>query len=360
MLVPIKPRRGRLGASRVAVVYGAIAADAAPDEQDVLVEVDTVQQALTALGYAPVAVPLTLDLEAVRRRLLHLRPAFVFNLVESVEGQGRLIHLAPSLFESLGLPFTGAGSEAVYLTSNKPLAKRLMAAAGIATPPWVEAVSADLPLPSFAGPYIVKSVWEHASIGIDDSSVVEDPRKLAGLARRRRCRFGGDWFAEQFIDGREFNLALLEGPAGVEVLPPAEMLFVDYPAGKRRIVDYAAKWHDGSFEFTNTVRRFDFPAEDQPLLARLEAIARECWRLFGLAGYARVDCRVDAEGRPWVLEVNINPCLSPDAGFAAAAGRAGLAISDIVGRIVAAIPGRRELASAPRSAPVDIGLDAAS
>ncbi|HET6220931.1 MAG TPA: hypothetical protein VFE11_02150 [Dongiaceae bacterium] len=366
MIVPIKPRRGRVGANRVAVVYGAVAADAAPDEQDVLVEVDTMQQALTALGYAPVAVPLSLDLEAVRRRLLHLRPAFVVNLVESVEGLGRLIHLAPSLFESLGLPYSGAGSEAVYLTSNKPLAKRLMAAAGIATPPWVEALPTGLPLPAFAGPYIVKSVWEHASIGIDDGSVVEEARKVAPLARRRRRRFGGDWFAEQYVEGREFNLALLARPGGdhgFELLPPAEMLFVDYPAGKRRIVDYAAKWHEGSFEYTNTVRRFDFPAEDRPLLARLAAVAESCWRLFGLSGYARVDCRVDAEGRPWVLEININPCLSPDAGFAAAAAQAGLAISDVVGRIIAAIPGRREGAvPAARQMPaaVDIGLDAAS
>ena len=123
MIVPIRSRRS----SRVAVVYGAVAADAAPDEQDVLVEVSTVQQRLSALGFSPVVVPLTLDLEAVRQRLLHLRPAFVFNLVESVEGLGRLIHLAPALYESLGLPYTGAGSQAMYLTSNKPLAKRLMA-----------------------------------------------------------------------------------------------------------------------------------------------------------------------------------------------------------------------------------------
>ena len=100
MIVPLRSRRS----SRVAVIYGAVAADAAPDEQDVLVEVDTVQQALTALGFAPVAVPLTLDLEAVRRRLLHLRPAFVFNLVELVEGLGRLIHLAPALYDPWACP----------------------------------------------------------------------------------------------------------------------------------------------------------------------------------------------------------------------------------------------------------------
>lgn len=333
MIVPIRRR-----SSRVAVVYGAVAAGAAPDEQDVLLEVETVQQALAALGFAPVAVPLTLDLEAVRQRLLHLRPAFVFNLVESVEGLGRLIHLAPALYESLGLPYTGAASEAMYLTSNKPLAKRLMASAGIPTPEWGAAAAQGLPVPGFAGPYIVKSVWEHASIGIDESSVVEDARKVAAIARKRQRRFGGEWFAERFIDGREFNLSLLGGADGVELLPPAEMLFVDYPAGKRRIVDYAAKWHAGSFEFCNTVRRFEFGADDRPLLEELEAIARSCWRLFGLRGYARVDCRVDPDGRPWVLEININPCLSPDAGFAAAAARRELDLAAVAGRIIADVP----------------------
>jgi D-alanine-D-alanine ligase len=334
VIVPIRSRRS----SRVAVVYGAVAADAAPDEQDVLVEVDTVQQALAGLGFAPVAVPLTLDLEAVRQRLLHLRPAFVFNLVESVEGLGRLIHLAPALYESLGLRYTGAGSEAMYLTSNKPLTKRLLAAAGIDTPNWVEAGPQGLPTPGFAGPYIVKSVWEHASIGIDDGSVVDDPRKLAAVARRRQRRHGGDWFAEGFIEGREFNLSLLAAADGIELLPPAEMLFVDYPVGKRRIVDYAAKWHAGSFEFRNTMRRFEFGDDDRPLLDRLATVAKTCWRLFGLRGYARVDCRVDGDGRPWVLEINVNPCVSPDAGFAAAAARTGLGLGDIVRRIIADMP----------------------
>jgi D-alanine-D-alanine ligase len=337
------PRRGP---PRVAVLYGAVAADAAPDEQDVLVEVDTVQRALVALGCAPITVPLTLDLESARRALLHIRPAFVFNLVESVEGLGRLIHLAPALLDSLVLPYTGAGNEATFLTSRKPTAKRLLAAAGIATPAWVEAGPNGLPAPDFAGPYIVKSVWEHASIGIEEDSVVGDPRRVAAVAKRRARRFGGEWFAEAFIEGREFNLSLLGRSGGVELLPPAEMLFVDYPEGKRRIVDYAAKWHRGSFEFTNTVRRFEFADDDRPLLGRLEAIATDCWRLFGLRGHARVDVRVDAEGRPWVLEVNINPCLSPNAGFAAAAERAGLSLTDVVRRIAADMPGRNAPATA--------------
>lgn len=332
----------------VAVVHGAVAAGAGPDEQDVLVQVDVIRQILADLGYRPVAVPLGLDLQAAADRLRQLRPGFVFNLVESIDGLGRLIHLAPTLYDSLELPYTGARSEAIYLTASKLLTKRSMRAAGIATPDWVEGGTAGLPVPGFPGPCIVKSVWEHASIGIDDGSVVDDPRRVPAVARRRRQRFGGDWFAEAFIDGREFNLSLLGGADEVELLAPAEMTFVDYPAGKRRIVDYAAKWHEGSFEYDNTVRRFEFDAADRPLLARLEAMAKSCWRLFGLGGYARVDCRVDAAGQPWVLEVNVNPCLSPDAGFMAAAARSGLDATAVVRRIIADLPTRRGAAAGAR------------
>lgn len=327
----ILPLKGRRSASKVAVLYGAVAADAGPDEQDVLVEVETVSRGLAGLGYQPVAVPITLDLEAARRRLMHLRPAFVFNLVESVEGQGRLIHLAPALLESLGLPYTGSGADAAYVSSNKLLAKRLMATGGVATP----ALAASGQLPQFPGPYIVKSVWEHASIGLEDGSVTSERARLAGILRRRQRRYGGEWFVEAYVEGREFNLSLLARDGGAELLPPAEMCFVDYPPGKPRIVNYAAKWEEGSFEFHATQRRFDFPAADGSLLARLSQTALACWRLFDLHGYARVDCRVDAAGAVQVLEVNINPCLSPDAGFAAAAARAGLDISAILRRIVA-------------------------
>ena len=330
----ISPLKGRRSASKVAILYGAVAADAAPDEQDVLVEVETARAALTGLGFTPVILPITLDLEAARQRLMHLRPALVFNLVESVEGQGRLIHLAPALLESLGLPFTGSGADAAYVTSNKPLAKRLMRAAGIATPDWVEPGQAAAIRPAFNGPYIVKSVWEHASIGIDDSSIAADAGRLSGLIRKRQRRHGGEWFVEAYVEGREFNLSLLAGTQGVELLPPAEMCFVDYPPGKPRIVNYAAKWEEASFEYHATQRRFEFPAADIGLLAQLEATAKACWHLFGLRGYARVDCRIDTVGRVQVLEININPCLSPDAGFAAAAAPAGLDLGAITRRIL--------------------------
>ena len=91
-----------------------------------------------------------------------------------------------------------------------------------------------------------------------------------------------------------------------------------------------------SFEYQHTRRRFDLPAADRPLLERLEDLAMRCWHLFGLRGYARVDFRVDAAGDPWVLEVNANPCLAPDAGFAAAAQRAAVPYERAIERILCA------------------------
>ncbi len=163
----------------------------------------------------------------------------------------------------------------------------------------------------------------------------------------RRARFGGEWFAERYIEGREFNLSILEGRQGPEVLPVAEIRFVDYPLDRPRIVDYEAKWLEGSFAFAHTPRRFVEDATEADLASDLRRLAADCWRLFGLRGYARVDFRVDEAGRPWVLEVNANPCLSPDAGFMAAAAQGGLTATDVIAMIAEiAQPGSKKATAA--------------
>ena len=132
------------------------------------------------------------------------------------------------------------------------------------------------------------------------------------------------------------------GPAGPEVLPPAEIAFTGYPEDRPKIVDYDAKWNPGMFGYDNTPRVFEFAEADTLLLEYLRSLALRCWRVFSLSGYARVDFRVDRGGKPWILEINTNPCLAPDAGFAAAASRAGIGYADLIARIVdAARPGRK-------------------
>jgi D-alanine-D-alanine ligase len=154
------------------------------------------------------------------------------------------------------------------------------------------------------------------------------------VLQERERRWGRPCFAEEYIDGREFNLSLLTRPGGVEVLPPAEIEFSTFPAGKPHIVGYKAKWDAESFEFHHTPRRFDFAPADAGLLDELTDLSRRCWSLFGLRGHARVDFRIDGVGRPWILEINANPCLSPDAGFAAALERGSVAFVEAVRRIL--------------------------
>lgn len=316
---------------KVVILHGHIPPDAAADELDTLEEAAAVEAALRRLGHGTSRLEFTLDLRRTADALREKPPDVVFNLVESVEGSGRLAHLAPGLLEYLRVPFTGGSAESLLLTGDKVLAKRFMAAFGIPTPAWVTPRD---PEGSWCyPPYIVKSVWEHASIGLGPDSILYEERDLEAFMTTGNDR-EAEWFAERYIEGREFNLSLIGNRGAPWVLPPAEMTFRDFPPGKPRIVDYAAKWDAGSFEYANTVRSFDFPPEDRGLLEKLEGIARRCWTVFGLAGYARVDFRVEAGERPWVLEVNVNPCISPDAGFAVAAARAGLGFDAVVERLV--------------------------
>ncbi len=316
----------------MAVLHGAVPEGASKDELDVLVEAEAVSEALLRLGHEPVRIALSLDLKAAVELLTALEPELVFNLVETVGGKGSLIHLAPALLDVMRIPYTGARTEAMFLTSNKLVAKELMRAHGIATPAWYVAGKGGA---GAAGLYMVKSVWEHASIGLGEGSVIaaEDQDQLRREVEARSEGPAGHCFAEAYIEGREFNLSLLASEEGVELLPPAEIVFDAYPEGKRRLVCYRAKWDEDSFEYQHTPRRFHLQGDD-PLIRSMEGMARACWGLFGLRGYGRVDFRVDREGRPWVLEVNANPCLSPDGGFMAAAMEAGLGYEEVIQRIM--------------------------
>jgi D-alanine-D-alanine ligase len=310
-------------AKRAVILHDVHAALGPPDQSDTLVEAQAIASVLRELDFEPETLATGLDLASLERTLDELAPAVVVNLVESLEGRGRLVHLVPALLESLGLPFTGCSASALTLSSDKPLAKRLLAAAGVRTP-------ATFAPGARSGRWIVKSVWEHASLGLDDGAIVA-AASAAQTIERRRAEHGGDWFAEEFVPGRELNVALLAERSGPRALPVAEIRFDTFPADKPRIVGYAAKWDADSFEYRNTPRSFDVEPE---LAASLRRVALDCWALFRLDGYARVDFRVDERGTPWVLEVNANPCLSPDAGFAAALAEAGIGYEAAIARLI--------------------------
>lgn len=309
----------------VALLHDAAAAHGPPDASDTLREAAAIATALEELGFEPVTVPVGLDLEALQRSLRELAPRVAFNLVESLEGNARLLHIVPALLAGLEVPFTGCSAAALALTSDKVRAKRALRRAGLPTPA-VFGESADA-----AGDWIVKSLHEHSSLGLDDASIVSGQAAVEAALRSRREEFGGEWFAEAFVPGRELNVGILAAGDVPRVLPIAEIRFQDFPAGKPRIVGYAAKWDTASFEYRNTVRSF---AIESALGERARDLALECWDLFGLGGYARVDFRIDERGEPWILEINANPCLSPDAGFAVAAAEAGIDFDTIIAALL--------------------------
>lgn len=319
---------------------------AGPDDLDTQAQAAALAAALDELGHATARAEFSLDLPAAARILAEAAPDAVLNLVESVGGNARLIHLAPALLEDQGLAYTGSDQAAVLLSNHKVLGKRLLVPHGIPTPAWTDraALLRGAPLPG--GPLIVKSVTEHASAGLDDESVLTPagPEELLAALERAAQRHGGEWFAEAYAPGREFNVALLDGPQGPQVLPVAEMLFTNFAPDRPRVVGYAAKWDEASADYAGTVRSFAFPASDAPLLESLARLARDVWAAFGLSGYARVDFRTDEAGRPLVIDVNANPCLCPDAGFAAALGQAKVSYPAAVARILAAA---RTRAAAP-------------
>lgn len=321
---------------RVCVLFTPAPADASPEDLDGLVQRDQVMAALQELGHQVEALGFGSDLAENLYALREASPDCVFNLVEAVAGRDRLQLAAPALLEDLYIPFTGSGLEAMALCADKCAAKRRLRAAGMPTPDWAEA-SRPFPEELAQETVIIKARSSHASVGLDEHSLLrfQDGQQL----KHRLQEMGPGWYVERFIDGREFNIALLRNGPGTQMLPPAEIDFSDFPVGKPRLVGYRAKWVAESFEYHHTNHIFDFPASDGPLLDEIRRLALAAWELFGLDGYARVDFRVDRNNRPWILEINTNPCLAQDAGFAAAAARAGLDYRTCISRILEAAVG---------------------
>ena len=312
----------------IPVVHAAT--ESRPDEIDTIVAAQAVSGALETLGFATEIIGLTPDLSQLEA-LPPNRPLVVFNLADAVNGDGRLAPMVPARLEALGLNYTGCSTSAWLDTLSKIGTKLKLAHAGLPTPSWSEdgkGLDADAPI-------IVKPVWEHGSLGLDEGSVMRGADAARAIAERN-LRWKTEHFAEVFLAGREFNLALLDGPSGPTVLPIAEILFEGFAAQTPRIVGYDAKWTPDSAAYIGTPRRFGLEAENPELAVKLRELALACWQLFALSGYARVDFRLDAQGEPSILEVNMNPCLSPDAGFAAAAKEAGYSYEAMIGAIVEA------------------------
>jgi D-alanine-D-alanine ligase len=183
----------------------------------------------------------------------------------------------------------------------------------------------------FPGPFIVKPARADASEGIDNSSVVPGPgRALADAVRRVHAQSRQDAVIERFIDGRELNVSILWRQGAPTVLPLAEIDFSAFDPGLPRIVGYDAKWLPDSYAYRHTPSVIPAPLAPE-LAEEIRDLTVRAVRVLGCDDYARVDFRLDTQGRPFVLEVNPNPDISPDGGYPAALAAAGIPFAEFVG-----------------------------
>jgi D-alanine-D-alanine ligase len=239
--------------------------------------------------------------------------------------------------EWLGIPFTGSPFETLTLARKKHLTKHLLLGAGLPTADFY--VVDDFPVPEcdLGWPVIVKPAAQDASVGVDQGSVVTDQERLNERVAYLLENYGPPVLVEHFIRGREFNVGVIENP-DIQVLPVAEILFVDKDPDFWPIVTYDGKWKPGSRDYEATPPKY--PATVAPKLKeRVEALARAAFRLLGCRDYARVDFRVKPSGKPYILEVNPNPDFSPLAGLSGGLTTAGLTHAqfalDLVKRAIA-------------------------
>ncbi len=303
-------------------------------DEGVIACAQAIADALRAAGYRVAQVPIRTTVE---QALAPYPPTrwVIFNLGEGLGG--RLFEEARIAWaiEAMGYRFTGASGDAIANSVHKARAKAILAANGVATPPWwvfdnPKEVNAR-PAAALPFPLIVKPVAEDASIGVDADAVVHDRQALRNRVAYVVKHYRQAAMAEAFIAGREFNVGLWGDPP--EVLPLAEIDFSAIPDPFSQVITYAAKWEADSFEYNHTP--VVCPAVvDAELATRIVSTARRAWEAIGCRGYARVDMRVSAEGVPYVLEVNCNPDLSPDAGFFREARVAGYTYQDMAVRIL--------------------------
>lgn len=288
--------------------------------------------ALGQLGYRALALDVTADLvETLRRE----KPDAVYIALHGKFGEDGTLQEA---LEFLGIRYTGPGVVASALAWDKALSKRLFAQAGVPTPPWVTftsdafkemgAASALDLVPAAVGgfPVCVKPSKQGSALGL---SRVEDADHLPD-ALLTALSYGDAALVERWVDGTELAVSVLDGPDGPEVLPPVEMV------AKSGVFDYTAAYTAGATDYYCPARLSD------ELAAEVERLARECHTLLGCRDVSRTDMVVDAEGRPFVLEVNTSPGMTETSLLPMAAAAAGTDFADLVGRMVRAALDRVE------------------
>jgi D-alanine-D-alanine ligase len=300
-------------------------------------EIDSIVEACRSNGYVASDVNIQDDFERLRGAVHKFRPDVIVNLVEFFNDESSQEAYVAGLFDLWRIPYTGSSPLTLLTCQRKFRTKVLLEAQGVPTPAYT--IFYELPVPKAVGlpyPLIVKPSREDASGGIDADAVVNDHAALEARVKWVLEEHQQPALVERFIDGREIHVAIM-GNSPPEVLPMLEFEFEaqDEDDPRPQILTYEAKWDPTSPDFYASDVQVPPRKLTRKLGNRIRDAALAAYRITGCRDYARVDFRIDAEGEPYILEVNPNPDLAQGVGFSLCAEKSGRTFANIVGELLA-------------------------
>lgn len=288
----------------------------AASEHDIVETSASIEQMLRTGGFDTERFCYSRHPKALLQKLREYKPDVVFNLFEGEADRTETEIANAATLEWLRVPFTGSPSTAIALGRDKIRTKYLLQGAGLPTARFKVVEALPAPTWPHSWPAIVKPACQDSSVGIDQEAVVTNQKELDARAAYLFERYGGAVLVEEFIEGREFHVNVYEEPGDgptvdrLRVVPLAEIRF-EYEKDEKfwPIYSFKAKWDEHSAEYKGTPLDTGLTLPS-PLMEQVCDVARSAYQLVGLRDYGRVDVRITADGRPFILEVNPNPYLN--------------------------------------------------
>jgi D-alanine-D-alanine ligase len=293
-----------------------------------------VARTLRSLGHEVQALGVRSDLGVIREAIDGYKPHVVFNLLEDFHDIPIYDQNLVSYLELLRVPYTGCNPRGLILARDKAISKTLLVYHRVPVPEFtVCQIGRNMQRPKrLKFPLIVKSLTKEGSAGIAQSSVVETDEKLAERVRFVHQRLRTDAIVERYIDGRELYVGIL-GNHRLQVLPIWELFFEKLPDDAARIATDRVKWN-AAYQQRHGIKSDAAKDLPEPLVRHIQHLCKRVYRILQLSGCARIDLRLDSDGRVHVLEANPNPQLAHGEDFAASAERAGVSYGALIQRLL--------------------------
>jgi D-alanine-D-alanine ligase len=288
---------------------------------------------LQKLGHDVYMLGVGSDLGPIRDAFTESKPHLAFNLLVHFHGVAVYDQHVVSYMELLKKPYTGCNPRGLMLARDKALSKQLLNYHRVRVPRFqVVPVGRKAKLGRLSLPVLVKSVNEEASLGISQASLVTSEEKLVERVSFMHETFGVDAMVEEYIDGRELYVGVI-GNQRLQTFPIWELSFEKLPENAPHIATAKLKFdleYQKKYEI-ETRRAENLPEGAEEYIARL---CKRVYRALHLSGYARMDLRLAADGKVYLLEANPNPDLKHGEDFAASAHAIGIEYSTLLQRIV--------------------------